>query len=106
MNGSSLMRRGLKWTAAVSAALIVLVAVLAAALDAGYFRAAFIRFLEARSGRQIQVKGPLEVRIFSLSPTVIAENVAIGNPPWMPPGLTAEIGRISLVFATPRVGRW
>ncbi len=104
MNVSSVIRRWLIWTVLAAVALIVTAAGLAVAVDAGYLRGPFIRFLAARTGRQIQVAGTLDAHIFSLNPRLIAERVAIGNPPWMPPGLTAEIGRISLVIQLPAFG--
>jgi uncharacterized protein involved in outer membrane biogenesis len=105
MNALVIVRRGLICLVAALAALIVMLALLAAAVDAGYFREPFIRFLAARSGRKIQVEGAIEARLFSLNPRVTAERVAIGNPPWMPAGATAEIGEIQLVIETPRFGR-
>ena len=47
-------------TAAALAVLVVIVAVLAAAVDAGYFRGPLIRFLAARTGRLVQIEGHLE----------------------------------------------
>jgi uncharacterized protein involved in outer membrane biogenesis len=43
----------------------------------------------------------LQAHLFSLEPRVVAENVIIGNPPWTPPGVTAQIGRISAVLRLP-----
>jgi uncharacterized protein involved in outer membrane biogenesis len=74
-------------TAAALAVLVVIVAVLAAAVDAGYFRGPLIRFLAARTGRLVQIEGHFEAHLFSLNPRVIAERVTIGNPPWMPAGV-------------------
>jgi uncharacterized protein involved in outer membrane biogenesis len=105
MNGLLILRRGLICLVAALAALIVMLALLAAALDAGYLRKPFVRFLAAHSGRPIQIEGPIEARLFSLNPQIIAQRVTIGNPPWMPAGSTAEIGKISLVIDTPRFGR-
>jgi uncharacterized protein involved in outer membrane biogenesis len=104
MRADSIVRRGLKLSAAALAALILMAAALVAALDAGYFRGPVIRMLAARSGRQIQVQGSLEIRLFSRNPQVIAQRVSIGNPPWMPPGTTAEIGKLSLTIECPWFG--
>ena len=76
----------------------------AGALDAGYFREPLIRLLAARAGRQIQVAGALDAHFFSLHPRLVAARVTIFNPPWMPSGVTAEIGRMSLVFRIPPIG--
>ena len=106
MNGSLVIRSGLKWTGGVLASLIIMVVVLAAVLNAGYFRGPLVRLLAARAGRQIDVAGSLQTHVFSLNPEVIAERVSIGNPPWTPAGLAAEIGKITLVFETPSFSHW
>jgi uncharacterized protein involved in outer membrane biogenesis len=101
MDGSLLTRQALKWTVRTLAVLIVVIAALAAAaalVDAKHFRAPLIRLIAARTGRQIRIEGSLEVHLLSFTPQVLAERVTIGNPPWMPPGSTAEIGRLSLAF--------
>jgi uncharacterized protein involved in outer membrane biogenesis len=100
---SSIVRRGLIGAAAILAALVVMAAGLAGALDAGYFREPLIRLLAARAGRQIQVGGALDAHFFSLHPRLVAARVTIFNPPWMPSGVTAEIGRMSLVFRIPPI---
>ena len=92
-------------TAALSATLILIGAGFVAAVDAGYFRGAFTRFLAARSGRQIVIGGTLKSHLFSLHPSITAERVTIGNPPWMPAGTTAEVGKISLLMQAPWFGR-
>jgi len=106
MNRSLVIRRGLKWMVGAFFSLIIVVVVLAAALNAGYFRGPLVRLLAARAGRQIDVAGSLQTHVFSLNPEVIAERVSIGNPPWTPSGVTAEIGKITLVFATPSLSHW
>jgi AsmA family protein len=92
-------------TAAGLVALILIAAGLVAAVDAGYFRGAFTRFLAARTGRHIVIAGKLESHLFSLHPQMTAERVTIGNPPWTPAGVTAEIGKLSLVMQAPWFGR-
>ena len=106
MNGSLVIRRGLKWTAGALAAVVIMAVVLAAALNAGYCRGPLVRFLGVRAGRQVDVAGSLQMHVFSLNPEVIAERVTIGNPPWTSSGLTAEIGKITVVFETPSFDHW
>jgi AsmA family protein len=80
---------------------VVLLAALAAAaalVDANHLRGPLIRLLAARTGRQIQVDGALELHLLSMTPGLVAEGVAIGNPPWMAAGSTAQIARLSLSF--------
>ena len=107
---SSIVRRNLKRTglafAAAFAAMIILIGLLAAAVDAGYLRGPFIRFLSAHSGRQIQIDGRLVAHFFSLHPRLSAERVTIGNPTWTPAGVTAELGKISVAIELPWFGHW
>jgi uncharacterized protein involved in outer membrane biogenesis len=102
--GSSVIRRWLLRTVAALAAVILVAAGLAAALDAGWFRGPIIRFLAARAQRQIQVGGIFEVHLFTLEPRLIAERVTIGNPPWMPSGTTAVIEKIAMTIELPGFG--
>src|SRR5476649_325526 len=91
----------LKWSLGTLAVLIVGIAVLVAAaalMDANHLRGFLIRTIQARTGRQIRIDGPLEVHLLSRTPSVTAEQVVIGNPPWMPAGSMAEIGRLSFSF--------
>jgi uncharacterized protein involved in outer membrane biogenesis len=104
MNASLVIRRALKWTAAALAVLIVMAALLAAALDTGYFHGPLIRYVAACAGRQIQVGG-LETHFFSSNPRVIATRVVISNPPWIRSGIAAQIGKMSLLIQMPRFGR-
>jgi AsmA family protein len=88
--------------AAVIAISIAAVVGFAAAVQAGFFRDTFLHFLSARAGRTFTVEGALHIKLFSLTPSITAERVTIGNPRWMPPGRMAEIGELALVFEMPR----
>src|ERR1700731_903160 len=105
MNWVPLLRRGSKWLLWTLLTLIVIVLLLAAAVDAGYFHGALVGFLAADAQREIRVDGPLRLRLFSRNPRLVAERVTIGNPPWTPPGVAAQADRITVVFETPRFGR-
>jgi uncharacterized protein involved in outer membrane biogenesis len=105
MNASHRLRRalmGVGWTLLALATLVVLAAI---ALDAGYLRGPLLKVLAAHTDRPIRVDGPLSVRIFSRNPRLVAERVTIGSPPWAPHGATAEIAKITVVFAAPRLGQ-
>jgi uncharacterized protein involved in outer membrane biogenesis len=101
---SWIIRRALMGTAAAIAAVVFMAAMFAAAVDAGYLRGPFIRFISAHTGRPIRIDGPLEAHILSLHPRLNADGVTIGNPSWMPPGVTAQIGKMSLLIDLPRPG--
>jgi AsmA family protein len=83
---------------------IAVIAALGAALDSGLFRGPLIRMMASRTARRIEVGGVLETHVFSFHPRLIAERVTIGNPPWMPAGSTAEIGKLSLSIGMPGFG--
>jgi AsmA family protein len=98
-------RRVLKWLLWVLLLLIGMILLLAAALDAGYFHGPLVKFFSTRAQRDIRVDGPLRLRILSRHPTLVAERVTIGSPPWTPPGIAAQVAKITVVFETPRLGR-
>jgi uncharacterized protein involved in outer membrane biogenesis len=88
----------------VAVAIIVAAAVgFAAAVQSGFLRNTFLHLVSVRAGRPITVDGALRIELFSWTPRITAEGVVIGNPQWMPPGRTAEIGSLSLVFEMPRL---
>lgn len=89
---------------AILAACAVGAVVLIVAVDAGYGRTLLVRGFASRIGRPVQVNGLLEAHLFSLHPRIVAEHVTIDNPPWMPAGRAAEIGRLSIVLRLPRLG--
>lgn len=101
MKASLLIRRGLTWAVAACALAIVLSAGLAAAVDAGVGRGLLIHYIATRMHRPLQVNGTLRTHLLSFSPGLRAEQVRIGNPPWMPAGLTAEVGELTAVFKLP-----
>jgi hypothetical protein len=74
-------------------------------LDSGYFRKTLIEYVAARTGRRVEVDGPLTVHFLSSSPSLTAERVTLGNPPWMPPGVMAQVGKLTLQFDFPLPGR-
>ncbi len=105
MNASPRLRRGLIWVGWTLLAFAVLVVLAAVALDAGYLRGPLLKLLAAYSDRPIRVEGPLSVRIFSRNPRLVAEGVVIGNPAWTPAGSAATLGKVTVVFDAPRLGK-
>jgi AsmA family protein len=71
----------------------------AAAADAGLLRGALVRLIARQVGRPIEVAGTLEAHLLSRYPRITATHVTVGNPSWVAPGRTAEIGELSLVAA-------
>ncbi len=99
------IRAALTWGGAALAAAGLAGLIFIAAVDAGFFRGPLIRFIAARTGREIRVQGAMRAHLLSLDPRIVAEDVAIGNPPWTPPGTMAQSGRVSLTFHLPGIGR-
>ncbi len=100
-----MFHRWLKWPLVALAGLIVLplAAVIgtAALIDAGYFHEPIRKLLVAKAHREIRVLGPVKTHLLSWHPALTAESVVIHNPPWMPAGILAEIGRMSFELETP-----
>jgi AsmA family protein len=88
-----------KSAAAVLLLVIVTVAGVLLAWNAGLLRSSFIRFVSWQSGRPIDVRGALHLRLLTRSPRIEAEQVTIGNPPWTRPGITAEVAKLTVTFA-------
>lgn len=105
MNASQRLRRGLSWAGLALLGLAALGVLAALALDAGYLRGPLLRILASYMDRPIRVEGSLSLHLLTRSPRLVAERVIIGNPEWTPPGSTATVGKITVVFAAPRLGR-
>jgi AsmA family protein len=91
--------RLVKSAAAVLLLFIVTVAVVLLAWNADLLRSSFIRFVSWQSGRPIEVRGALHLRLLTRNPRIEAEQVIIGNPTWTKPGITAEIANLTVTFA-------
>jgi AsmA family protein len=96
-------RRWLVGLAVAVAVVVALVVAFAAAVQAGLLRNSFLHLVSVRAGRPITVSGALHIELLSFTPSITAEGVTIGNPHWMTPGPTAEIGSLSIVFEMPRL---
>ena len=105
MKASLLVRRGATVAVILVAVLIATTVALLAAVDAGYGRSLLIHYAASRLGRPVEVMGTLRAHIYSRHPEVVAYGVTIGNPPWMPAGVTAEIGRLKMIVTLPGSGR-
>jgi uncharacterized protein involved in outer membrane biogenesis len=87
--------RGLRtgaWT------LLAAVVLFAAALAWGesHARTLLLHLVTARTGREARIEGPFALRLFTRDPVLNAEQVLIGNPPWMEAGVTARVQVLSL----------
>jgi uncharacterized protein involved in outer membrane biogenesis len=85
--------------AAVALAGIVLVL----ALGAGILRAPLVAFAQVHFDRPIHV-GAMQLQLWSRHPRLVAQQVTIGNPPWVAAGEMARIEHLTLVFGAPGSG--
>ena len=85
------LRRSL---AVVGVAIVLLVAALV--IGAHHLEGLLLHAMTARTGRAIRVDGMFEAHLLSLHPRITASQVSIGNPPWMPAGVTAQVGTLTL----------
>src|SRR6478672_277524 len=64
----------------------------------GHFQRYLLRSFTAHTGRPVRVDGEFQLHLLSRHPHLTVTRVTIDNPPWMPPGVTAEVGRLALVL--------
>lgn len=93
--GPHARRPAVRMAIAVGCVASVVMAI-ALALQIGWLREPVIRLLAKRADRQIQVNGPFRFELFARYPRIVADGVVIGNPPWMPAGTAATVGRMIL----------
>ena len=112
MIGSAAIRRIPKWVRrtliGVGATLLALLGLAlgaAAALDKGLFHDSLVRLIAAHTARPVQVAGELRLHILSSHPTLVAERVTIGSPPWASSGTAVTAAKVTVVFATPHLGQ-
>lgn len=84
---------------------LIAVLLMTVLLAQDHLRGPVVRYVATQWERQIRVDGRFEAHLFSLHPRIVAERVTIGNPPWTSPGVTAEIGRLSLTYDLPFFGQ-
>jgi hypothetical protein len=89
----------------VLVALAVLIAAGIAIMHTAYFQRSVLNYFAARLHHPVEVKGAMELDLLSPSPSLTATDVTLSNPPWMPPGTAAQIGKLSVVFDFPWPGR-
>ena len=79
-------------------ALLAVVVLLGAALAFGerHARGLILHLITARTGREARIDGPFALRLFSRNRVLDAQQVLIGNPPWMSPGVTARAQALTL----------
>lgn len=93
---------GVKKIATIAAGLVaVLCAVLVIALsriDANDYKDDLVALVEARTGRDLAIDGPIEL-VVSLSPSLVVEDVRLGNAEWASRPEMLRVARLELEVA-------
>jgi len=89
-------RRPILWIVGVAGGLAGGAVAVLALLDWNQFRGPIADIASARTGRQVEILGDLDVRILSLRPSATVHRLEIGQPVWAGPGRMARIDRLDV----------
>jgi uncharacterized protein involved in outer membrane biogenesis len=64
--------------------------------DWNWFKHPLERLLSRDSGRIVRIDGNLNAHLFAWEPTATVDGLVVSNPPWAPPGNTAQIKRLTI----------
>ncbi len=84
----------LRWVGIGLGALIALVVLALALMDWNALKRPIERIASARSGRTVTIAGPLEVHVWSWTPSVTLNGLTLGNTPWEPARPMAQVERL------------
>jgi AsmA family protein len=87
-----------RWRAIAIVGGVIVLLIVAVAFGERHLKSTVERAVSARTGRQIRIAAELEVHLFSRHPSVTASGVSVGNPPWLPAGMTAEAARVAVLL--------
>ena len=94
------MRVRLQSVLAIAGITILLVAIVLVLgltfMDWNRLKGPIERVASARFGRGVNIAGPLQVHIWSRTPTVTLTNLTVGGPPWDPDHALAKIERLQI----------
>jgi uncharacterized protein involved in outer membrane biogenesis len=93
---NSALRKTLKITGIALASLIVIVLVILALFDWNTLKHPLERVASAKTGRTVSIGGKLAVHIWSWTPTVILNQLTLGNPPWENTRPMATVDRVEI----------
>jgi len=89
------LMRPYHWLLIIAAAALVIGAALTAE---HHLKGVVVRAIAAHTGRQVRIDGPLRVQLLSPHPHLTAQKVSISNPAWMPAGVMAQIGTVTIAL--------
>ena len=90
------VRKTLRVTAIVLGCLVVIVLVTLALFDWNTLKHPIEHMASAKTGRTVSIGGPLQVHIWSWTPTVIVNGLTLGNPPWESARPMATVDRLEI----------
>lgn len=76
-------------------AAVVLLGLAALTIAERHLKGPLVRAYITRTGRDIRLD-TLDAHLLSLHPILTGTGLDVGNPPWMPPGDTAHVGKVTL----------
>ncbi len=89
------------WVLAFVLGTTAILAATLALVDGNRLRGPLISLLSRHTGRTIRIDGPLHAHLLSLHPSLIAERVTVGDPPWITIGTMATVGTLTVTFDLP-----
>src|SRR5688572_6572727 len=93
-------KRALKWVGIAIGIVAVLLLGLAL-VNWNALRGPIARYASAKAGRPVLIKGDLDVRLLSFSPTIRVKGLEIGNPRWAGEGAMARVDELSAKVRLP-----
>lgn len=75
-----------KWSGITLLALLIAALVTLYFLDWNQMRGPLSRYLSYQTGREVRIEGDLDVRLFTLQPSIDVSGLTIGNPRWLSSG--------------------
>lgn len=92
-----------KWAASVTLLLVAAIVIFLMLFDWNWLRGPIGRWASERYDREIAIKGDLDVRLFSWTPSVVVHQLRFGGPDWARERDTANVQRIEASFRLRRL---
>ncbi len=96
VNAARRTRKVLAWAGVALGVLIGAMLLALALLDWNALKRPIERLASAHSGREIRITGPLEVHVWSWTPSFSASGLTVANPPWEGAKPMAQVERLQV----------
>jgi AsmA family protein len=87
-------------------AILVLSLLFVALFDWDAARGPVARLVGSRLHREVHIEGPLNVHVFSSTPSIEVGGLRVGNPDWLPSSDMADVGRLRLALVLSQLLRF